>query len=270
LLEDKTPAQTIGYRDGQLIADLSAYDHYKHLQGKEAYKWRSGIKHDCAKVMELQKEGVRYRNGFGELVELEEDFLYPLLKGSEIANNHAKEIHRWMLVTQTTVGNDTNFISLVAPKTWSYLQDHGMALDRRASVIYRNRPRFSIFGVGNYSFSPWKVTISSLYKKLCFRPVGSVSGKPVVLDDTSYFIPCESESESYYLATLLNSSAAREFLSAFIFWDAKRPITIDILKRLDLIALARELGTEGYMNSLLAPRKARETNGQLPLFSLHK
>jgi len=30
-----------------------------------------------------------------------------------------------------------------------------------------------------------------------------------------------------------------------IFWGGKRPITVDLLKRLDIEALARELGREG-------------------------
>src|SRR5262249_19964173 len=49
---DGTPAGVIGYHDGQLVADVSAYERWKHLGGEEVYKWRSGVKHDCSKVME--------------------------------------------------------------------------------------------------------------------------------------------------------------------------------------------------------------------------
>jgi hypothetical protein len=44
------------------------------------------------------------------------------------------------------------------------------------------------------------------------------------------------------LHELLQSSQARQFLGAFIFWDSKRPITSEVLGRLDLLALAAELG----------------------------
>jgi len=121
---------------------------------------------------------------------------------------------------------------------------HGEALDRRGSSIYRKRPRFSVFGVGDYTFAPWKVAISGFYKRLKFAVVGSSEGKPTVLDDTVYFVACRSEEEARSVASLLNSETAREFLSALIFWDAKRPITADLLSRLDLQALAREVGTE--------------------------
>src|SRR5262249_47250474 len=138
-----------------------------------------------------------------------------------------------------TVGDDTAEIERRAPKTWRYLLRHAEALDRRGSSIYRKRPRFSVFGVGDYTFAPWKVAISGFYKPLKFTVVSSWEGKPTVLDDTAYFVVCESESEARCVASLLNSTASREFFSAFIFWDAKRPITVEQLRRLDLMALAR-------------------------------
>ena len=63
-----------------------------------------------------------------------------------------------------------------------------------------------------------------------------------MLDDTSYFLPCRSAHEARLIAALLNSETARDFYSAYVFWDAKRPITIELLRALDLKALADELG----------------------------
>jgi hypothetical protein len=263
-LSEAKPAHEIGYRDGQLVAEVSLYDRWKHLRGEERYRWRSGIKHDCAKVMELRREGDLYRNGLRELVEIEDDYLFPMLKSSDVANGSVDRRDRWMLVTQTAVGDDTGSIQSRAPKTWRYLHDHADRLDRRASAIYRGRPRFSIFGVGPYSFAPWKVAISGLYKRLEFRIIGSSEGKPVVLDDTVYFVSCESKAEAEYVASLLNSPAAREFYEALVFWDAKRPITVQLLRELDLLELARELGTEatltGYPPQYPAPVGAVESS----------
>jgi hypothetical protein len=250
-LGENQPSGVIGYHDGQLVANVAAYRRWKHLGGEEVYKWRSGVKHDCSKVMELRKERHGYRNGLGELVDLEDDYLYPMLKSSELASGNTKEPSRWMLVTQRAVGDNTNVIRMQAPRTWEYLQKHSEALDRRASSIYRKRPRYSVFGVGDYSFLPWKVAISGFYKRLQFITVGTFARKPIVLDDTAYFVACQTEQEAHYIASLLDSETAREFFSAFIFWDAKRPITIEVLRRLDLLALARELGSEDTMISLL-------------------
>lgn len=261
-------AGVIGYHDGQVIANVAAYNRWKHLEGEEIYKWRSGVKHDCSKVMELRKEMRGYRNGLGELVDLEDDYLYPMLKSSDLASGNTKGPSRWMLVPQRAVGDNTSVIRLQAPRTWEYLQNHSEALDRRASSIYRNRPRYSIFGVGDYSFLPWKVAISGFYKRLQFITVGTFATKPIVLDDTAYFVACQTEQEARYIASLLDSDTAREFFSAFIFWDAKRPITVEVLRRLDLLALARELGTEHTMISLLKQRSPRESARQQDLFGM--
>lgn len=241
------PEQIIGYRDGEVIASVEGYTLWKHLHGYENNKWRSGIKHDCSKVMELTREGDRYRNGLGALVELETDYLFPMMKSSEIASDAELKPKRWMLVPQRSVREDTTQIRDIAPKTWEYLEAHGHLLDKRGSSIYKNRPRFSVFGIGEYSFAKWKVAISGFYKRLSFKVVGSYEGKPIVLDDTSYFIPCETKREAEHVASMLNTSEAKAFFESFVFWDAKRPITVDLLRRLDLDTLEREVGQESLL-----------------------
>ena len=66
--------------------------------------------------------------------------------------------------------------------------------------------------------------------------------KPVVLDDTCYFLGCKGLYEAETLAGMLNSDPARQFLSSLTFRDGKRPITAAVLRRLNLVSLARELG----------------------------
>jgi len=171
------------------------------------------------------------------LIDIEETFVYPMMKSSDVAN--ASPPSRFMLVTQKFVGQETDLIRILAPKTWDYLSEHRHHFDRRKSSIYKNRPSFSIFGVGDYSFAPWKIAISGLYKRLHFVIVGLYEDRPVVLDDTCYFLACQSEEEAKLIAALLNSEPANEFFSSFIFWDAKRPITAKILKKLSIMALAK-------------------------------
>ena len=250
-LKRTSQAVTIGYREGCLVANITNFERWRHLEGKERYKWRSGIKHDCAKVMEFRREADGYRNGFGELVDLEDEYLYPMFKSSDIANGLNHQPNRWMLVPQQAVGESTHLIRQLAPKTWQYLQAHGQQLDKRASSVYQNRARFAIFGVGDYSFARWKVAISGFYKKLDFRVAGPYGEKPVVLDDTCYFLACKTKEQAFFVADLLNSDMAKEFFSAFVFWDEKRPITMRLLKRLDLLTLARELGTEDTLKEFL-------------------
>jgi methylase of polypeptide subunit release factors len=241
-LSSTRPNGTFGTHDGVLLADIELYEKRKDLVGESQYKWRSGIKHDCAAVMELRRINDIYENGSGEAVDLESDFVYPMLKSSDVAKGGTVQPNRFMIVTQKFVGDDTRHIEKSASRTWRYLTDHRASFDKRASSIYKGKPPFSIFGIGDYTFAPWKVAISGLYKKLEFSVVGPYEGKPVVLDDTCYFIGCGSEVETQFVFSLLSSNAAKEFYSAFVFWDAKRPITTDLLRRLDLWRLAQELG----------------------------
>ena len=232
-LNSESSAQKFGYRNKELIASLDLYEQWKYLNGGSEMKWRSGIKHDCSKVMELSKDGNKYKNNLGEIVELEDEFVFPMLKSSDLANGKL-EPRRWMIVTQKDVKDDTASIAEIAPKTWDYLLSHAKLLDKRGSSIYKKRSQFAVFGIGKYSFSPWKVAISGFYKKLKFNVVGSYENKPIVLDDTCYFLPFETEAEANKVCDLLNSKAGQEFLESFIFWDAKRPITTEILQKLNI------------------------------------
>jgi hypothetical protein len=239
------PSRRLGCADGRLLSDVSAYRRWRHLVGNGQHRWRSGIKHDCAQVMELRRHGDALQNGLGERVDLESECLFPLLKGSRLARGHV-EPDRWLVVPQRRVGEDTEVLRRTAPRTWEYLMAHAERLDRRASSIYRGRPRFSIFGVGDYSFSNWKVAIAGFARRLEFYKLGGHAGRPILLDDTAYFVPCDDERRADALVRLLNHPAAREFYESLIFWDGKRPITAEVLRTLDLSRLARELGTDSY------------------------
>ncbi len=258
-LTPKSEIACLGYERNQLIANTHFYHKWQHLQNNRAssdFIWRSGIKHDCSKVMELRRVGNSYLNRLGEQVELEKTFIYPLMKSSDVV--HEAQPTRFMLVPQQFVGQETRPIQTIAPKTWAYLSTHQQYFTRRKSSIYQHKPPFSIFGVGDYSFAPWKVAIAGLYKKLRFVVVGPHIDKPVVFDDTCYFLACQSAAEATALATALNSQPAAEFFAAFIFWDAKRPITAKILNKLNLRALLQNTQSQEKMpaalhSSYLAP-----------------
>ena len=82
--------------------------------------------------------------------------------------------------------------------------------------------------------------VSGFYKSWRFVPVGPVNGRPVLCDDTCYFLPCRSAAEARRRANLLNGERGRDFFRAFVFNRSKRPLTAEILDLLDLKALAAE------------------------------
>lgn len=253
-LRSAEPDAIFGLRDAGLVADVRLYDRWHDLLGRALSGWRSGIKHDCSKVFELVQKGAGYENGLGKKVDVEPEVLFPLLKSSDLARN--RHPRKWLLVPQRTTSASPYGLQRSAPKAWQYLLANADLLDRRGSSIYRNRARFSVFGVGEYSFTPWKVAISGMYKKLDFVTVAPFQDRPVVLDDTCYFFPCQSEQECQVLHDLVQSKSAREFWASLVFWDAKRPITAQILNLLDLASLARATGLESEIVRVLAERQS--------------
>ncbi|QDO99282.1 SAM-dependent methyltransferase [Ferrovibrio terrae] len=218
----------VGTRLGMVVRDLEAFNRHLDWLGTSDQKWRSGIKHDASSVMEFIRSGGRYKNGLGEEVSLEDRFLFPLLKGSDVGSDKTWR-EKYVLVTQRHVGEQTNSIETQAPLTWSYLIKHANYLDGRGSTIYKKNPRFSIFGIGDYSFRPWRIAICALYKSLRFRLVGPIDGRPVMFDDTVYYVSFETEAEAVAAYSSLNSKPINALLESLIFWDEKRPIKTSIL-----------------------------------------
>jgi hypothetical protein len=235
------PSAEMGLARGRLVANVDVYARYAFLDGVCPLVWRQGLKHDVARIMELVEEpDGTLRNGLDEPVEVERGYVYPLLKCSDLARpefSRTTKLRR-VLVTQRSVSEDTHRLSFQTPRLWAYLQRHAAAFARRRSSVYRGRPPFAMFGVGPYTFAPYKVAVSGLHKKPLFRAIGSRStGLPVMLDDTCYFLACRSPEQAGLASALLNSPDALGFLASLQFPGTKRPVTKAVLQRVDLFAL---------------------------------
>ena len=232
----------IGIRNNTWINDFDCYNRWKHLATeKYIYIWRSGIKHDCSKVFELKKNKNSYANGYDETHEIESNFIYPLLKSSDIKQNSVAFPQKFLLVTQKTTRDNTNIISSVAPKAWKYLKKYDKELTKRSSIVYKKKPPYSMFGIGDYTFKDWKIAISGFCKTPIFKLVGCHMGKPVVFDDTVYFLSFDSYRKADFIHKLLVSKPSTELLTSMIFNEEKRPVTASILNKIDLHLVAKEL-----------------------------
>jgi hypothetical protein len=239
------PTAEMGFARDRLVADLNAFQRAAFADGTCPIIWRQGLKHDAAAVMELTRvpadadRRAAWRNKQGEPVDVESTHVYPLLKGSDLSREEsATSPQRAVIVTQSRIGQDTRPLEQSAPRLWAYLTRHAPTFARRKSSIYDGQPPFALFGIGPYSFAPYKVAVSGLHKAVRFRVVGPVAGRPVMLDDTSYFLPCDSPEQAALVAAILDEDAARDLLHGLSFPGAKRPITKALLQRLDLDAIA--------------------------------
>ena len=237
-LESDTPTAAMGFVRGRVVADLDAYAPFAFADGDSPLDWRQGLKHDAAGVMELEANpgGDPFRNKRGEPVDVEPGHVFPLLKGRDLSRP-SPEPGRSVVLTQRRVGDDTGRLAATAPKLWAYLQAHADDFARRRSSIYRGRPPFAMFGVGPYCFAPYKVAVSALHKRPVFHAVGPEGGRPVMLDDTGYFLACRSPEQAALAATLLNGPDAVGLLRALALPGAKRSVTKASLQRVDLPAL---------------------------------
>ncbi|MGI6681130.1 MAG: hypothetical protein ACOX3T_06600 [Bdellovibrionota bacterium] len=169
--------------------------------------------------MELSFENGKFINGFNENVQVENEILYPLVKSSMFKRAVIKDFSKYVIVTQKKLKEDTNYISFSMPKAWEYLYKNIELFRNRKSLIYKNAPDFSMFGVGDYSYSLFKVGVSGFYKTPLFSLLYTTNKKPVMVDDTSYFICFDNYNDAYVAMLYLNSSPLQDFLTGIAFLE---------------------------------------------------
>ena len=249
--DSRTSNLKFGWLADKFVSNIDTYIHTKSIDGQCPFVWRQGLKHDCASVMELDKVNGHYMNGLSEEVMLEDGLVYGILKSSDLKNTVIKQTRKFTIVTQKKVGQETNYIKTDYPKTYNYLTQHQAIFDARKSSIYNNKPLFSIFGIGDYSFKPYKVAISGLYKTFHFTLILPQDNKPVMLDDTCYLIGFGKIEFAVYALILLNSDWTMKFLQSVTFSDAKRTFTKDILMRIDLLELGIKINKKDLDKELI-------------------
>lgn len=244
-----------GYLNGQFYSNLDVKT--ENFSGHSCFEWRQGIKHDCSKIMELTICNDILQNGLKENVQIEDTIVFPLIKSSMFKAPVIHSFSKYVIVTQKKIREETRHLEQEVPKTWKYLNDHITLFENRKSSIYHNAPMFSMFGVGDYSYVRYKVGVSGFYKKPLFSVLYSNDNKPVMTDDTSYFIGFATYAMAYVAMLLLNSEKVQDFLISIAFLDAKRPYTKKVLERIDFNKIINAL----TFNDLL------ETEQNLNLYS---
>ena len=237
---DKTIGK-FGWVEENFVSNIELYRKYKNIDGQSPIVWRNGVKHDAIKTMVLRKESNNTLvNGFKQVVDVEGDLIYPFLKGSELKEPIVKSTDNRIIITQKAPNENTRYIAKKNPKLWDYLVSHSDTLDNRKSTIYKNRARFSIFGIGDYSFKPFKIGIPGLYKTIKFSLVLPIENKPVMFDDTCYYISFDNFKTAFFTWIILNFEDVKNFLYSIAFLDSKRPFTKELLMRINLLRLAKE------------------------------
>lgn len=234
-----------GVRDGLFVEDLDAYAVFDGVEARPGtgLVWRQGLKHDAAKVLELQHSDRGLVNGFGEAVVVEREVLCPLYKSSDLANGRPPS--RCFPLYQHDLSGPLRDIGSRWPQLAAYLNRHRDRFAARGSSIYKGKPEFMLFGVGPYTLAPFKVAISGFYKRPRFAVLCPDDlGRPPLVDDTCYVLPFDTESAAQEMATYLNAPGVQGFLSSIVDQTAKRPYTKDVLGRIADPSCTTDTGVE--------------------------
>jgi methylase of polypeptide subunit release factors len=243
--------KSIGWVDDKFVSNTKKYEQTKSIDGVSPLTWRSGVKHDCSDIMELEVyNDIGLKNKLNEILILEEGILYPFLKSSYIKGLVINHSRKKVIITQKKTGEDTQQISQLYPKTWQYLNSHKESFDNRKSIIYKKNPPFSIFGIGDYSFKSYKIAISGLYKDPHFALLIPEEDKCLMVDDGCYFVGFDNVKDALIMLGVLNSKLVKDFLDSIAFIDAKRPYTKDILMRINVSKALQKIGYSGIIEYL--------------------
>jgi hypothetical protein len=154
---------------------------------------------------------------------IEPEFVFPLLRG--------RDVQRWKALPnyQVIIPQDPNSpakgfpetqMQSQFPKTYSYLKQFEEALRKRK--VFKlffdvdTAPFYSVYAVGPYTFSPFKVVWREVSNSLDAAVCGSHDSKITVPDHTLVYISCQSTDEAHYVCALVNSVPANFIVRGYV------------------------------------------------------
>lgn len=222
-LDRESLCRTLTVRGRHLVA-ANAED----VSGIVGQKFRSGVKHDAAEVLELAGDVAPFTNKRNELVDIPNAAVFPFIKSSGLGCAP----HRSLVVPPTGLTAYAHAGDIPSEALLAYLALNKHVFARRKSSVYSKLDEFSIFGIGPYTFKPWKVAISAFSKVPAFHVIGPHRGKPVLFDDTVYFLSFESEAEAWDAHEKLTREESRNALAERIFKEDMRSVKAKVLNDL--------------------------------------
>ena len=181
-----------------------------------------GIKGEEIEIKEIVVENITkgMKKGVKKIktpVAMEDFFVFPLIK--------TKHLRKWKLKgyvytlqmqdPKKRIGYDERWVKVNFSKTYGYLKGFEDVIKERNSKIIKQLmekgPFYSIYGVGEYTFSPYKVVWNQMGSKLSACVISSVNDeflgeKKVLPEHVLAFVPTENENEAHFICAVLNSS----------------------------------------------------------------
>lgn len=183
-------------------------------------------------VITVRKDGLALVNNLHDCgkkkvknvsMSIEPDLIFPLLRG--------RDINRWLAKPSCQIllpqdpddpakGYPEAELKLRLPKTYAYLRQFEAELRQRSGFKQffdpNTAPFYSVYNVGPYSFSPFKVCWREVAPDINAAVCSSWEGKVVTFDHTLVGVSCESEDEAHYICALLNSAPANFVVRGYV------------------------------------------------------
>jgi len=177
---------------------------------------RPGGSHVIANITEGAKKKVE-----GTHAAVEAELVYPLLRGANVDYWKALPEAHIILTHEPTMRLKAITVERMEsdfPKTFSYFKRFQDMLRKRPAFrryFREDAPFYSIFNIGEYTFSPWKVVWREQAAGLTVAVVGPENGRPVIPDHKLMMVQIDTKQEAYYLCGALNSAPARLVVAAY-------------------------------------------------------
>lgn len=182
------------------------------------------------RVLERQKSGyllIQNLHDVGKIkvpsvqAAIEPDLVYPLLRGRDV-DAWSAHPSAWIILAQdpeTRTGIPEAQMRKEFPKTYSFLLQFKQHLLKRSSSSVRKLMEtgafYSMFAIGSYTLSPWKVVWRDMGASIQVAVVGRDSGRVVCPEHHVMSVSLESEREAHYVAATLMSSPVRLMVAAY-------------------------------------------------------
>ena len=163
---------------------------------------RHGVKDDATDVYSVDRAQVE---------ELEHDHVYPYIDSKHVVK-YGLFGHDLRIVPVRKANQDNEAeLRETCPETYEYLASNRQALEDRSSAWLEQGPFYNVFGLGEYTWSEYKIVWCRLGFKPEFAVVSTVDDedvgeKVVVPGDHFMFIATDDRDEAHFLCGLLNSS----------------------------------------------------------------
>lgn len=172
--------------------------------------------------------------------EIEPNLIYSLIKPDNIKKWKVDGYYYILLPCKKDSENNESDLRVNYPNTYSYLNRFKKELLSRKSKWFKgeDKPFYSLFGIGEYTFKPFKVVWCCMSYKPNFSVVSKVTDKfigikPLIPDNTIGNISFDSEKEAHFVCAVLNSEKAK-LLFSMRSSKSKWGISIEMVKKIPI------------------------------------